>query len=297
MKIRIDPEFQNVLPPLTEEEFKNLEELILKEGRVKIPIVVWNGTIVDGHHRWKIIQKHPEIPYEVEEKQFADKLEAFDWMYRNQLGRRNLTDEQRTCLLGKLYEARKHTRGGQIGNTNASKRRDQNDPFVYGTNGGISAQIAYEQNVSQATVKRAEKFAKGIDAIREEDSELAESILNAEKKVPMSVVRKVGMANPEERKRMISAIKSGNRISAIKSGNRISGIENVVNSMYGEVETEYTIENLMEQIRFNADTFIKILKNLIEDHRELCADEPEKVEATLEESIIARIDEIKKGMK
>ncbi len=54
----------------------------------------------------------PELKWHTRELDFADKWGAFEWMYKNQLGRRNLTDEQRTMLIGKMYEARKNAQGG-----------------------------------------------------------------------------------------------------------------------------------------------------------------------------------------
>lgn len=107
MKLKIDPEFRDKIPPLTESEFKQLEENILSDGIVREPIITWNNTIIDGHHRWKIIQNHPEIPYKVTRMIFPDKWAAIVWMCKNQLGKRNLTDEQKSYLIGKEYEAMK----------------------------------------------------------------------------------------------------------------------------------------------------------------------------------------------
>ena len=109
--LKIDPEFQSKIPPLSEAEFNQLEENILTAGEVFEPIAVWHNTIIDGHNRYKIIQSHPEIRWHFREMSFNDKWAAFDWMYKNQLGRRNLTDAQKTYLLGKLYESRKHIHG------------------------------------------------------------------------------------------------------------------------------------------------------------------------------------------
>ena len=63
--LRIDPEFESKIPPLTEEEYQLLEENILQDGVVLNPLIVWNGCIVDGHNRFRIIQAHPEIKYTV----------------------------------------------------------------------------------------------------------------------------------------------------------------------------------------------------------------------------------------
>ena len=64
-KLIIDPEFRDKIPPLTEDEFSLLEENILSDGAVFSPLIVWDGTILDGHNRYEIIQKHPELTYAV----------------------------------------------------------------------------------------------------------------------------------------------------------------------------------------------------------------------------------------
>ena len=63
--LHIDPEFKAQIPPLTEDERKQLEENILADGEILSPILVWNDTIVDGHNRYEILQNHPEISFTV----------------------------------------------------------------------------------------------------------------------------------------------------------------------------------------------------------------------------------------
>ena len=105
--LKIDPEFQGKIPPLTFEELNQLESNILRDGRIINPIIVWQGLIVDGHNRYTIAKKHPEIPFTVHEKAFANRYEAIIWICKNQLGRRNLTPEQKKYLIGKQYDAEK----------------------------------------------------------------------------------------------------------------------------------------------------------------------------------------------
>lgn len=57
MEIRVDHEFETKIPPLTEEEFRNLEKSILTDGEIISPIIIWNGIIVDGHNRYHILKK------------------------------------------------------------------------------------------------------------------------------------------------------------------------------------------------------------------------------------------------
>lgn len=60
--LKINPKFEQIIPPLTREEFAQLEENILLEGRIINPIITWDEVIVDGHNRYKIALKHTEIP-------------------------------------------------------------------------------------------------------------------------------------------------------------------------------------------------------------------------------------------
>lgn len=104
MTISVDAEFENLCPPLTKEEFSQLEKNILEEGECHDPICLWNGLIVDGHNRWRIIQSHPDIGYETREMVFLSRNDAMAWIIRNQLGRRNLPNYERARLALRLKE-------------------------------------------------------------------------------------------------------------------------------------------------------------------------------------------------
>lgn len=109
--ITIDPDFEGVCPPLSADEFALLEQNILSDGEVTNPLIVWNNSLIDGHHRRQVILNHPELPFQIKEVTFANKYEAIAWICKNQAGRRNLTSEQLNYLLGKRYEAEKHSNG------------------------------------------------------------------------------------------------------------------------------------------------------------------------------------------
>lgn len=84
----IDPEFKNLIPPLTSEERQQLEQNLVDEG-CRDALVIWDDIIVDGHNRYEICKKH-NIGFEVSEKHFVDREEAKIWIKKNQLGRRNI---------------------------------------------------------------------------------------------------------------------------------------------------------------------------------------------------------------
>ena len=207
-KLIIDPEFRDKIPPLTEDEFSLLEENILSDGAVFSPLVVWDGIILDGHNRYEIIQKHPELIYAVHEMQFANRYEAIAWICKNQLGRRNLTPSQKKYLIGQRYEAEKKVdgfRGNQHTSLDESgadtKCPHQNDRHV------TQARIAKETNTSASYVREAGQFAKGLDAAEEVAPGIKQEILTGAINPTHKAVAAVAKAEPEERPQLAAALK------------------------------------------------------------------------------------------
>ena len=80
--------FQNALPSQEDEELTLLEESIKRDG-CQDSIKTWRGTIVDGYTRYEICHRYG-IPFTVEEMDFTDEDDAYLWIIKNQMGRRNL---------------------------------------------------------------------------------------------------------------------------------------------------------------------------------------------------------------
>lgn len=174
-QLKIDPEFQSKIPPLQFEEEQQLEQNIIAEGRLLNPIITWNGYILDGHTRYRILKKHGFIKFEVEEIQLANKYEALAWICKNQLGRRNLSPERKKFLLGKEYESTKLAVGAPLGSKHGIRKCGQNDHIF--TESRTCQRIASEHGVGEKTVRRAEKYSQGIDAAEEAVPGAQEEIL------------------------------------------------------------------------------------------------------------------------
>lgn len=100
----IDKEFEALIPPLADEEYRQLEENCLKEG-IRDSLVVWDNdgefVLIDGHNRYKIAQKH-NLPYNHKRMEFPDRESVKRWIILNQFGRRNLSAYDRSILALKL---------------------------------------------------------------------------------------------------------------------------------------------------------------------------------------------------
>ena len=179
----IDPEFQSQIPALTDEEFQQLEENILSEREVLSPLIVWGNILVDGHNRYKILQQHPEIPYTTRSISCTceTREDVLAWICKHQLGRRNLTPEQKKFLIGKQYHSEKSTRGGNHGNqyTPVANCQIDNLPSVENT----TERIAKENNVSPSFVIRAEQFMKTVELMEKYCPGIQEEILSGKLKL------------------------------------------------------------------------------------------------------------------
>ena len=208
MDLMIDQEFADKIPPLTKEEFEQLEANILADGVVINPLIVWNGVIVDGHNRFRILQMHPEIPYQIHEKEFSDRFEVIAWICKNQLGRRNLTPAQRKYLIGKQYEAEKaairNTSGvNQYSSTDEVSGQNVHKPPALKT----SERIAKEIGTNERYVRRAEEFARGLDAAEEVSPGIKQEVFSGALKTTDSDVAAIARASPDDRLELVENLR------------------------------------------------------------------------------------------
>ncbi|MCS7027488.1 MAG: ParB N-terminal domain-containing protein [Bacteroidia bacterium] len=176
------PELKSYIPKLHPDEFVLLEANIRKDG-CREPLVLWANegkyVIVDGHNRYSICQAY-KIPFRFEIKNFESLDDVKLWMLNNQLGKRNLTDAQRSYLRGKQYELEKLKRGRpQKKGENVSsfsKRQKTVD------------KLAEQHKVSDRTIKNDERYAKIIDRLSANYPELKWKILNQDVELPKTAI-------------------------------------------------------------------------------------------------------------
>jgi N6-adenosine-specific RNA methylase IME4 len=100
--LKVDPEFEALIPPLSPGEFAQLEENILRDGCLH-PLCVWDNSLVDGHNRHEICTAH-SLPFDITPVSFESRDHAKAWICEQQLGRRNLTDDQRAIVADDVRE-------------------------------------------------------------------------------------------------------------------------------------------------------------------------------------------------
>ena len=248
MDLQIDKEFAEKIPPLTKEEYEQLEANILADGCVINPLIVWDGVIVDGHNRYRILQAHPEIPFQVHEKEFSDRYEVIAWICKNQLGRRNLTPAQRKYLIGKQYEAEKARHGGDR-KSDEAKSSSQNGNLIDSQKTCI--RIANENGIGKNTVIRAEAYAAGIDAAEEVLPGIRQEIFSGDIHPPDKDIMAVARASPEERKALAEQLRNPRLSSFEETESPDDDDEDQDDS--GEEETEKPFKPSLASIRAISD--------------------------------------------
>jgi hypothetical protein len=184
--LSINPELKSLIPPLTAEEFKQLETNVCQEG-IREPIITWQGTIVDGHNRYELAQMH-DLPFKVKEMAFTSMEDCMDWMINNQLGRRNVTETQKAYLIGKKYENEKQREG------RPNTKLEQNVPV------STAERLGEEFGISHIQVKRNEDFAKGVDLLANVEPELKGQILQGKSDLNKQDVQEFGKISKQAQK-------------------------------------------------------------------------------------------------
>lgn len=154
--ITIDKEFQTLIPPLTDDEYRLLEESILAEG-CRDALITWHGILIDGHNRYKICEKYG-LPYDTTETDFESRDSVIEWIIKNQFGRRNLPLYERARLALRLKPV-------------IAERAEirMKNPMQNSAQGTTRDELAKAAGVSHDTIAKVEK----IEASASEETKAA----------------------------------------------------------------------------------------------------------------------------
>lgn len=162
-ELHVDAEFEALLPASADEMARLKEEVMNGDG-FRDPILYWANPddgkpcIVDGHRRYRLWKDDPDIgdiAPSTKAMRFKDRDAVKEWMFRNQLCRRNLGKRDRDKALANLLELEKRK-------TPSAEARSQNG---YVPQGRAVDRVAKATGVPAKTVQNSAK--------RHNDRELA----------------------------------------------------------------------------------------------------------------------------
>jgi hypothetical protein len=263
----IDPKLKAYIRPLSENEYQALESSILADG-CRDALVVWDGILIDGHNRYSICTKH-ELEFDTVEMAFKNIDEAKEWMLLNQLGRRNLSDYDRTVLalmLEDLYASRgkeNMSKGGKKGLTTLSNLNPVN----------TRKEIAQIANVSEGTVGKVKIILeKGTPELSAAISSGAISINKAYSTIapkpaaPKPAATKKAApkkVDPEEyTAEKFELDNAHNAIATLQQENQSLNDKLAVNSIDGSEEEKLSAEKIISDLRDQIVTLNKEIESI-----------------------------------
>lgn len=231
-------------------DFQLLETQIINEG-CRDALVLWNDILIDGHNRYAICQKH-NIPFKTEQMEFDNMEDCLIWIDVNQLSRRNLTDEQRTILYGRISKMNKLPTG--VNSTNTIVK-------------GIQ-KTADDLKIGVSTLKRAERYTEAIDELTENlGEELVDKILNRDIKLTRDEVIKIGKVTPSEQKSVLDKLTSG-----VKYHSATAALKEVVKTT--QLDARRQAIDIPANIRCYNDDCRNVIKDLEDDSVDMLLTDP-----------------------
>ena len=211
--IQILPELAAYIPPLSPDEFSQLEENIKQNG-CREALLVWETSgnsvpnsettatvyiLIDGHNRYAICQKY-HLDFKVHLLNFPSIEQVKFFMIDNQLGRRNLAPEQVAYLRGLRYLREKQARGKY----SREEQKGQNVPFdendiedkqvrtdIEEVNKAqtTAQKLGKQFSVSEKTIKRDGIYAQGLEKLL---PAFKQDILSGKTKVDKNLIQQLG---------------------------------------------------------------------------------------------------------
>lgn len=255
-KLQINPIFERIIPELSPDEFAQLEENILSEQRVIDPLITWNLVIVDGHNRFKILKKHPDIPFSVHEKDFANEDEVIVWICSHQLGRRNMNEIQRKCLVATRYESEKKLErfnGNRF--TSANESRCGPKGHTYKT-GRTREKLSEELGVTEKYIRNSVDVLKGVDAAEEAVPGVKKDFISGKIQTFEKNIKNLVKLPLEERVAAVTEMRNPQKKDKEKNSPTSSSSAKEKASKAHEIE-----ENILGSMQGSVDLFISTYNN------------------------------------
>lgn len=199
-KLKINPRFEKFSPKKKPDEIEELKKSLKKKGYVGSPILTWHGFIVDGHNRYKMCQElgiKIDLEKNVEELElgdFAEEIDAMDWMLTHQLSSKNLSPGEKLAMMDEFKE--------EVRLENEKKKLEGNKLGADVTNGkAVSLQLEAERDRSLNTDRQtAQKAGVGVGTVARYNKVMNSNEEDLKEKVKTGQVT-VNKAYEEVRKR------------------------------------------------------------------------------------------------
>ncbi len=221
--LKTDPDFQSLIPPLSQQAYEELELNIVCNG-CREPIKVWGDYIIDGHKRYKICHEY-EIEFNTEEILLKSREDAISWICADLLHNHELPENYQHYLIGRKYLAERTVGIMNITGTNQYTL----DSSGRKPHSGVTAtKIGIEFHISHSTVSKYLQYAKAIDRLKAEFPDFGRKILYEEIKVSQDNIILLAKKQEDEIKRIIANSAENGKVTTSDIEGRADHIEKAV---------------------------------------------------------------------
>jgi hypothetical protein len=161
--LTIDIQFESLIQPLSAQELGLLTEQILRDG-CREPLSVWKTEddqriLLDGHNRYKICGEHKR-DFQTINIKLDSREQAKLWILEHQVGRRNLTDDQRAVIWNEIREQRVVvSRAKQLEDARAAKAGTPTEAKTTPTE-RTRAAVAEESKIPESKLRTVQQLKK-----------------------------------------------------------------------------------------------------------------------------------------
>lgn len=299
-----DPDLENLFPR-DAEQFKRLEAQIVREG-CRTPLIADRATktLVDGYCRLDICERRG-VAFYVDFMDFKNRTHMFQSSYDWQVNRRNLIDAQRIEAAMKVENVVKAeaAKRASPGTNQYTERSAQN--FAE-TSGDSRDELAAIAKVSHTTYdKGSEVFKSAPEEVKdmyragELSTYAAHKVTHMDKEKQDEFIKRT--KEGEKPKEVIRSITGGKGVSDNPNGfpASVRKSQDETRKIYeemrsGNVVHEFTIDDLTEDIRVNADVYIGMLDSTLKERSELITIETSHKVASAIDVVIDKITKIRR---
>ena len=192
-KLKVDPEFEALIPPMKDPQYILLEKE-LKEFGCNKSIRTWDGYIIEGFQRYNLCMKH-RIPFSIVRMWFPTRNDVIAWICDNQLSRQGLIDENRRYLIGMQYNAEREAAESSNENTG-----------TYGAERKIVENLSVKYGASLATIRRYGRYTRAVDYVETIVPGFRQTLLSGEYRLPIIHMIKIASFSTEQIKIVVSRL-------------------------------------------------------------------------------------------
>lgn len=178
--LKIDSQLRDLFPPLTKDEYSQLEQNIIRDGCIS-PLFIWDDFVIDGHNRYKICTAN-RIPFDIITLSFDSKSAVIQWMIDTQLGRRNLTPIQRIAVIEKYRPVFEEKAKENISKAVTESNKNRSNPSSANLP-NLESKIDTRKELAKLAGTSERTYGKAAAILHSDNEDIKQDVMSGKKSI------------------------------------------------------------------------------------------------------------------